>query len=376
MAFLDDFDGELSSVVLSDHTPSGGTAWTFYGGLTDGIRVTTDGYVRPARSTRTMFVCDNQGDADSYVKIETVNLNPANDTGLCLRVDDADNFWGCRLSSLPSQSGIYKVVLGIKTEVASFSTSNGKEIVFEASGNTLSVYENGALLTSTTDAFNNSHNRAGLIANANLTSYVLDNFEHGAGSYSPSQLEAQTSEVSGTGEITRNGTGAINAQASTVYGIAGANQTGSGTLTAQSSSIIGTAQTNPSGYVFIGLVQLNAQLATLAGTGSIVQSVDVTGTLQAQEASIDGATTLTRVGTGVLSPDASTIVGSGAAADITGDGALQAAAATISGVAARVTTIYSTLGQLRSGICTVDGDGYRANIIYGNEEYDVWTKIN
>ena len=121
-------------------------------------------------------------------------------------------------------------------------------------------------------------------------------------------LSAQSSAISGTGEVEHTGTGALSAQASQVSGtgLIEGQVTGTGDLQTQASQISGTGEVEHT-----GTGDLQAQVSQISGTGAIVGVISGTGDLQAQISKIAGIgnkiTTVT--GTGDLQAQSSQISG-------------------------------------------------------------------
>jgi hypothetical protein len=177
MAFTDNFT-DTDTTTLETHTPSGGTAWTRVDGTAGGAKIVSN-ILQAAAATNTLYICDDQGNADQYVQYK--HHNNMNDF-VCNRATDSNNFIGIRVTA--SKVQIYKRVTATFTQLGSTGTTtvnNGDIIRLESSGNVHTAKINGNLESGVggTDAAHNTVTRQGICARTASALNIVDDFEAG-----------------------------------------------------------------------------------------------------------------------------------------------------------------------------------------------------
>jgi hypothetical protein len=181
---------------------------------------------------------------------------------------------------------------------------------------------------------------------------------YGSGWYAPApvniygtgDLQAQSATISGDGNFLISGTGDLQAATVTVNGVGVHGITGTGALQSADAVILGTGIGEVSGSgTFI------AQPASIDGIGSYGFIV-TTVTLQAESATISGTGLVSSVltGTGALVAQAASISGTGARL-VDGTGDLQARLSSINGVGSRG---IGATGSIDSEAATISADGF------------------
>jgi hypothetical protein len=194
MAFTDTFT-DTDTTTLETHTPSGGTAWTRVDG-TAGACSIVGNILRVNAASNTLYICDDQGNADQYVQYK--HQNNMNDF-VCNRATDANNFIGIRVSAGKVQ--IFKRVTSTFTQLGSTgaTTVSANDIIrLESSGNVHTAKINGNTEAGVggTDAAHNSVTRQGICGRTASILNIADDFEAG----SLSGTEALTGSASTGGQ--------------------------------------------------------------------------------------------------------------------------------------------------------------------------------
>lgn len=190
MAFTDSLDAATTE-NLEDHTPSGGGAWTRLDGVAGAAVVHDTDALRSLSTTRTAYVCTDQGSANQYVIHKCVYFG----TGLpnsmvCNRLVDSNNGIGWRLAGTGSSGRrLSKVVSGTVTDLITSQGVSGEWIKTEISGTTAKMYEGGTGLTpgtwnqvgtdQTVSDFSTETSQGVLIASNTALNWI-DDFEAGA----------------------------------------------------------------------------------------------------------------------------------------------------------------------------------------------------
>ena len=167
-------------------------------------------------------------------------------------------------------------------------------------------------------------------------------------------IDAQASQVDGSGVIGRVGTGTLSAQASEVSGtgVVGNAVTGTGTLDSQESSLSGLGVIGR-----VGSGSLESQSSTVDGTGAVVTVGAVTGTgsIDCQASDVSGAGIIGRKATGALASQTAELSGVGLIGR-SGTGAIQCGTATINGIGIVSGNITGT-GGIAAQASVIDGTG-------------------
>jgi len=182
MAFLDNFNGEATTVDLASHVPSGGTAWTRVDGSANMAQVSSSSSTLIKNTTDNsgaLYLCDDQGSADQYVQYVCKNADvfqPAVN-----RAVSRFSWVGVRVNA--GNVSILKCVPGpTYTALATGTTTVvvGDTIRLESQGSTHRGYINGALELTVTDSHNSTVTRQGVVPRATSGASWLDDFEAGA----------------------------------------------------------------------------------------------------------------------------------------------------------------------------------------------------
>lgn len=175
-AFTDDGSGTED---LAAHTPTGGTAWTRVDGSADMAQV-TGGILRnnTADGSGAAYRCDDQGSSAQYVQYIAISSLEMN-AFVCNRLTDRSNFLGVRKNSI---GVFYKRVAGAFTQIGTSSAPATNSVVRLESdaSNAHTVYDDGvAIIGPTTDSFNSTETRQGVLARTSGAADWADDFEAG-----------------------------------------------------------------------------------------------------------------------------------------------------------------------------------------------------
>jgi hypothetical protein len=190
--FTDDFNGEVSTVNLEDHTPDGGDAWTRIDGNADYARVssvTNRLICGTADSLGGLFVCDDQGSPDQYVQYKIDDDDGELFSFVCNRATDRQNIIGVRHrgSGLGNIIELFKKDAGTFTKLANSANgaaTDGDSARLESEGNTHSVFiDSGSgfasVIAPANDSFNATETRQGVLCRSDGVVGLLDDFEAG-----------------------------------------------------------------------------------------------------------------------------------------------------------------------------------------------------
>lgn len=180
MAFTDNFNGVSVVTDLTEHTPSGGTAWTAVGSLNAGV-VQPSGVAGSYTddSTGTLYRPDDQGSSAHYSQYKAISVG--NVWGFVAnRATDAANFLGVRVVSGELQ--LLKRQAGSFTVLGSWSGVVANDIIrFESNAdNEHTVKVNGTVrIGPIVDTFNSTQTRQGLVPRTSAGDW-WDDYEAGA----------------------------------------------------------------------------------------------------------------------------------------------------------------------------------------------------
>jgi len=143
MAFTDDFT-DTDATDLSDHTPSGGTAWTL-GGASNGSRIDSNGC--SAKSTDGFTYCDDQGSADHRTEIKIVEFSSYYDRQMAAsRLVDISNYITGRMAGTGSAGRRLSIRTGgTYDDVYTDQGALNDVLETECDGTTIKFYANGVL---------------------------------------------------------------------------------------------------------------------------------------------------------------------------------------------------------------------------------------
>jgi hypothetical protein len=171
MTIVDNFDRADSSTTLgttSDgkaawQTALGGTSWD--NSCVFGISTDQAYAPSPAGGPRAIVATD-ASDGTVQVTVGTFGGAPSSSLGLVFRLSDGDNFWAYVANAFSSGfSGLYKFTTGggtIGTLIQQVSLVSGDVIAVVLSGSSITLKQNGATITTVTDAFNQTATNHGL----------------------------------------------------------------------------------------------------------------------------------------------------------------------------------------------------------------------
>ena len=189
MAFTDSFT-DTDGTALESHTPTGGTSWTRQDGVA-GAAVCTGNELRSVSTTRTSYVCDDQGSADHYVIHKCVAFGTSIPNSMvCCRLADANNAVGWRLVGTGSSGRrLSKVVTGTVTDLITSQGVSSEWIKVEASGSTVKLFEGGTgatpgtwnqVGTDQTYSENTTETSQGVLIASSVAIGWVDDFDVGA----------------------------------------------------------------------------------------------------------------------------------------------------------------------------------------------------
>lgn len=115
------------------------------------------------------------GQADGTVQV-TVAANTTNGVGLAFRCSDASNYWIVIRQATSSFGGLWKLVGGSLTHVATFNPAVGDVVSVDFSGSSITPKVNGSAVSGApfTDSFNQTATLCGLYTEHNANR--LDDF--------------------------------------------------------------------------------------------------------------------------------------------------------------------------------------------------------
>jgi hypothetical protein len=145
MAFTDAFTDD-DDVLLQDHTPTGGGAWTRQvDGATRALIEANAVTFRAGGggSGRSVWICTDQGSANHYTQVKQIAF-PTLACFVCARLVDEDNLL---YSECPGTGGtghdFGKIVAGVDTALVETQGADESTIKIECSGATIKFYING-----------------------------------------------------------------------------------------------------------------------------------------------------------------------------------------------------------------------------------------
>lgn len=177
MPFTDDFT-DTNGVILTSHTPSGGTSWTLTSGNANADIQSNACSGIAAQSTNT-YQCDDQGDADCYTQYSAGTIN-TNHFPASMRMSGSGStpsYIGARTNS--SRVQIFTITAGSFANIGqsgSLTITAGDTIRLEGNGTALEAFQNATSRATATSSLNQTITRQGI---AVRTTGTFDNFEAG-----------------------------------------------------------------------------------------------------------------------------------------------------------------------------------------------------
>lgn len=169
-AFEDDFNRANENLEAS-------ADWTRVDGAAGAVQVENNA-VSFKSTTETAYQLPDQGSADHWSEAKLLKKASVDFFPVCVRVTDKDNFIGCRY-----RNGVYQIHKrdgGSFTLLGEVSGYEGYERVrLEAQGDTIRLYLHDIEVFSTTESFNNTETRQGLIARGSTEAEIIDDFKAG-----------------------------------------------------------------------------------------------------------------------------------------------------------------------------------------------------
>ncbi len=139
MAFSDNFTGTANSNVEDR------TGWTLTSGSAGSLKIDPGGVsTRPQAPSAAVYTCTDQGSADHYTQVDQIvsTNNLISNTFACIRMVDANNFWGYRQTS-PGNVEFGDMSSGTFTGKGTFSFTTNDTMYMEGNGTTIAFKING-----------------------------------------------------------------------------------------------------------------------------------------------------------------------------------------------------------------------------------------
>lgn len=175
MTFTDDFNRPNEGLEASAN-------WTRVDGAANAAAIQSN-EVYQFSTTNSAYQCPDQATPDHYTQVVSRDATPVATNGFycCTRVTDSNNFFGVRHNNTAYQ--LYKRNAGSFTLIGSYTVghSDGDIVRLESDSSDVHTFKlNGTTrVTSSTDTFNNTETRQGLVVRTNSGRW-FDDFEAGA----------------------------------------------------------------------------------------------------------------------------------------------------------------------------------------------------
>lgn len=182
--FYDNFNGETATKNLEDRVPTNGVDWLLFSGVAGSAKVTTAGKVQCLASNKTVYLCDDQGNADHYVQFLAVMFAAQPNSYVACRITDSNNFIGWRIYGTGTAGRrLTQVVGGVAEDLYTGQGVANEWIKIKCVGNTVTMYAGGTgatpawsqVYTGTINAALTSA-RQGIITHDNYASDWIDEF--------------------------------------------------------------------------------------------------------------------------------------------------------------------------------------------------------
>ncbi|MDX1488450.1 MAG: hypothetical protein R3268_09635 [Acidiferrobacterales bacterium] len=172
---VDTFEGEVGTVNLADHTPSGspaGTAWSYIGGgATNHLQVLASGVLDKNTTSGggVWHLAPTQSSVNQYIK-GTGAATPVSGVALCNRSTDQSNQFFNIIAG--TNRGLWKIDSGSPTQLASMTTDLNTDEVqeYQVDGNAHEVFiESVSKAGPVSDSFNSTVKTQGLRSSADAS---------------------------------------------------------------------------------------------------------------------------------------------------------------------------------------------------------------
>lgn len=182
--FYDNFNGEAATKNLEDRVPTTGVDWLLFSGVAGSAKVTTAGKVQCLASNKTVYLCDDQGNADHYVQFRAVMFAAQASSYVACRLADGSNYIGWRIYGTGAAGRrLTQVVGGVATDLYTGQAVANEWIKIKCVGTTVTMYTGGTGATpSWTQVYSGSINaaltstRQGVVVQDNYASDWIDEF--------------------------------------------------------------------------------------------------------------------------------------------------------------------------------------------------------